>query len=98
MTGVWRAPLLLAGLSFVGLASAILGDGVWDWLCWAGLVVPLAVCAERLWRQWPGVAAESRLTGAPASGDRGAMVHALRIASAVSKKLPLPGSGRPRAH
>ncbi len=29
------------------------GDGVWDWLCWATLSVPLVVCAAKLWRQWP---------------------------------------------
>lgn len=54
MSGVWRIPAALAGLSVVGLAAAILGDGIWDWLCWATLSVPLAVCAVKLWRQWPG--------------------------------------------
>ncbi|PWC47249.1 hypothetical protein ACHMW5_20170 (plasmid) [Azospirillum melinis] len=54
MSGVWRIPAALAVLSVVGLAAAILGDGVWDWLCWATLSVPLAVCAVKLWRQRPG--------------------------------------------
>ncbi len=53
MTGVWRIPAALAVLSVIGLAAAILGDGVWDWLCWATLSVPLAVCTAKLWRQWP---------------------------------------------
>ncbi len=53
MTGVWRIPAALAVLSVIGLAAAILGDGGWDWLCWATLSVPLVVCATKLWRQWP---------------------------------------------
>ncbi|MBP2296216.1 hypothetical protein [Azospirillum rugosum] len=53
MSGVWRIPTALALLSLVGLAAAILGDGVWHWICWAGLFIPLAVCAAKLWRQWP---------------------------------------------
>ncbi|CAO3438890.1 hypothetical protein [Azospirillum endophyticum] len=52
--GVWRIPAALAVLSVFGLAAAILGDGIWDWLCWATLSVPLAVCAVKLWRQRPG--------------------------------------------
>lgn len=54
MSGIWRIPAALAVLSVVGLAAAILGDGIWDWLCWATLSVPLAVCAVKLWRQRPG--------------------------------------------
>lgn len=52
MTGVWRIPTALAVLSLAGLSAAILGDGVWHWICWAALSVPLAVCAVRLWQQW----------------------------------------------
>ena len=54
MSGVWRIPAALAVLSVIGLAAAILGDGLWDWLCWATLSVPLAASAVKLWRQWPG--------------------------------------------
>lgn len=53
MTGVWRIPMVLAVVSLVGLTAAILGDGFWHWLCWITLSVPLAVCAVKLWRQWP---------------------------------------------
>lgn len=53
MTGLWRVPLALAALSLVGLTAAILGDGVWHWICWSTLSVPLAVCAVKLRRQWP---------------------------------------------
>ena len=41
---VWRWPLLLAGLTILGLLSALLGQhGVWFWLSWLTLSVPLAV-------------------------------------------------------
>ncbi|MGQ9367122.1 hypothetical protein [Azospirillum sp. A39] len=53
MNRVWLMPGALAAVSFAGLAAAILGDGLWDWLCWIGLSVPLAVCGHKLWRQWP---------------------------------------------
>lgn len=53
MSAAWRVPVVLAGVSFVGIAAAIVGDGVWDWICWAALSAPLAACGTRLWRQWP---------------------------------------------
>jgi hypothetical protein len=53
MNGVWRIPAILAALSLLGLASAIVGDGLWHWVCWIGLSVPLLVCTVKLWRQWP---------------------------------------------
>ena len=42
---MWRAPLLLALLTIVGLVSALLGDGWWDHLSTLALVVPVAACA-----------------------------------------------------
>ena len=53
MNGIWRIPAALAAVSTVGLAAAIVGDGFWHWICWAGLSIPLVVCAAKLWRQWP---------------------------------------------
>lgn len=53
MSGVWRIPVILGGLSLTGLVSAIFGEGGWDWACWVGLSIPLAVCGVKLWRQWP---------------------------------------------
>lgn len=38
---LWTAPLLLGSLTIFGLASALLGDGVWDLLSW---ITPLLVC------------------------------------------------------
>ena len=64
MSGVWRIPVILAGLSLVGLASAIVGDGFWHWVCWIGLAVPLLVCTVKLWQQWPPrVSSPSRAAG-----------------------------------
>ena len=37
------APILIAVFSVVGLVSALLGDGLRDWISWAGLAVPVAV-------------------------------------------------------
>jgi hypothetical protein len=53
MNGIWRIPAALAAVSTVGLAAAIVGDGFWHWICWAGLSIPLGVCTVKLWRQWP---------------------------------------------
>ncbi|MDP2261483.1 MAG: hypothetical protein Q8J89_17375 [Caulobacter sp.] len=37
------APLLIALFSTIGLVSALLGDGLRDWISWAGLAVPVVV-------------------------------------------------------
>ena len=42
--GLWAAPLMLVALTVFGLASALLGDDVWDVLSWITLAVPLVVC------------------------------------------------------
>jgi O-antigen/teichoic acid export membrane protein len=41
---IWRAPLVFALLTTVGLVSALLGDGVWDTLSALTLGVPVAAC------------------------------------------------------
>jgi hypothetical protein len=40
---IFRMPFLIGIASTVGLASALLGDGVWDALSWIALGVPVAV-------------------------------------------------------
>jgi hypothetical protein len=40
---IYRIPLLIALISAVGLASALLGDGIWDALSWLALGVPVAL-------------------------------------------------------
>ena len=42
---IWRAPLLLAVLTVVGLMSALLGDGVWDLVSALSLGAPVAAGA-----------------------------------------------------
>ncbi|MDR0262862.1 MAG: hypothetical protein LBJ04_06515 [Sphingobacterium sp.] len=38
---LWGMPMLLAVLSLFGLIAALLGDGLWDYLGWLALSVPL---------------------------------------------------------
>lgn len=40
---IFRMPLLIGIISIVGLASALLGDAMWDVLSWITLAVPVAV-------------------------------------------------------
>ncbi len=40
---LWGWPIALSILTIVGLVSALLGDGVWDYLSALALGVPLAV-------------------------------------------------------
>ena len=42
---IYRIPLLIAAVSAIGLASALLGDGVWDGLSWMALGFPVAMAA-----------------------------------------------------
>jgi uncharacterized membrane protein YagU involved in acid resistance len=42
---VWGAPLLLAVLTVFGLLSALLGTGIWHWLAWIAIGIPLVVLA-----------------------------------------------------
>lgn len=40
---VWTIPLLLTGLSLIGLLAALIGDDLWDVLSWITLGIPLIV-------------------------------------------------------
>jgi hypothetical protein len=42
---VWAMPILLAVLTLFGLLAALLGLGIWHWLSWITLCVPLGVVA-----------------------------------------------------
>ncbi len=47
----WRWPVMLAALTLFGLLSALLGQhGVWHWLSWIALAIPLAVIVHFLAR------------------------------------------------
>jgi uncharacterized iron-regulated membrane protein len=49
----WRMPLLLACLTLIGLVSALLEDGVWDWLSWLMLGVVVTVLGLKTLRSRP---------------------------------------------
>jgi len=42
---IWGAPIALAALTLFGLLSALLGTGLWHWLAWITITIPLAVMA-----------------------------------------------------
>ena len=42
---IFLMPLLIGIVSTAGLASALLGDGVWDTVSWITLGLPVAVAA-----------------------------------------------------
>ena len=60
---IWGAPIMLGALTIFGLLAALLGIGVWHWLSWLSLAVPLVIvvrqlrCARRRKRQSAGLAA-----------------------------------------
>jgi hypothetical protein len=45
---VWRRPIQLAALTTIGLISALLGTGVWRWLAWLCLGIPIAAAFRAL--------------------------------------------------
>lgn len=55
MTGyfkrLWSGPIVMAVLTVVGLLSALLGDGVWDYLSAVALGIPVLACAYFGWRR-----------------------------------------------
>jgi len=38
---LWGWPLVLAGLTVFGLLAALTGTGIWHWLSWITLSVPV---------------------------------------------------------
>jgi hypothetical protein len=55
---MWGAPIAFAVATAAGLLSALLGDGVWDWLSMAALGAPVAAAAWYGLRRKP-----SQITG-----------------------------------
>jgi hypothetical protein len=43
---VWRIPLALFALTVFGLASALIGSGVWHIAAWLALAVPTVLAAR----------------------------------------------------
>jgi hypothetical protein len=54
---------MLAGITFFGLMSALMGDGLWDAISWFVLAVPLAVV---LWKY----SQKTKLTGSRRTAAR----------------------------
>lgn len=46
---VYGPAVILAAITFCGLLSALLGDGIWDAASWCALTVPLAVLVWKVW-------------------------------------------------
>jgi hypothetical protein len=42
---IWWVPMVLGVLTVFGLLAALLGIGVWHWLSWLSLALPIAVVA-----------------------------------------------------
>ena len=51
MSRIFAAPAAVAGVSAIGLVSALTGDGARDVVSWFALAVPLAVVAWALHRR-----------------------------------------------
>ncbi|MCB5190937.1 DUF4175 domain-containing protein [Methylobacillus arboreus] len=45
---IWGWPIALALLTIFGLFSALLGFGIWYWLSWMALSVPIVM----IWHYW----------------------------------------------
>ena len=53
LTQIFGAPLVIAVVSTVGLISALVGDGWWDAVSWAGLGLPVLLYLLFIWRRQP---------------------------------------------
>jgi len=40
---IFAAPLAVGLISALGLTTALLGDGLWDWMSWVALSLPVAL-------------------------------------------------------
>ena len=49
---IFAAPLAIGVITALGLTTALLGDGLWDWMSWAALALPVAV-AVVYWHRGP---------------------------------------------
>jgi len=45
---VWRIPVLLSALILFGLLAALLGTGVWYWLSWMAMLIPLVIVCFKI--------------------------------------------------
>ena len=47
---IFRAPMIVALVTMLGLLSALLGDGLWDAASWIMLLLPILMVAYCHWR------------------------------------------------
>jgi type IV secretory pathway TrbD component len=47
---IWFMPLLLSMLILFGLLAALLGIGLWYWLAWAAMIIPLVIICAKVWK------------------------------------------------
>jgi len=45
---IWGVPLVLGGCVFFGLLSSLLGTGLWYWLSWIALAIPVIVVVFKI--------------------------------------------------
>jgi hypothetical protein len=51
LRAILAAPLAIFLATAAGLAAALLGDGLWHWLSWALLAIPIVVIAAALMKR-----------------------------------------------
>ena len=42
--------MLLSVLILFGLLAALLGTGIWYWLSWLAMIIPLIVICRKIWK------------------------------------------------
>ena len=50
---IWGMPIAIGIVSAIGLISALLGDDIWDALCWGALAIPIVIPLWYIVRSWP---------------------------------------------
>lgn len=53
LINLWGIPLVLAVLTLFGLIAALTGTGVWHWLSWLALSIPIVIILRYLFKKTP---------------------------------------------
>lgn len=67
---VYGPAVALAAVTFGGLLSALLGDGIWNAASWCALSIPLVVIAWK-YGQGKGTAPEKNAVSQPQTQEKG---------------------------
>lgn len=43
-------PVLLSAFILFGLLAALMGTGVWYWLSWVAMLIPLFIICVKIWK------------------------------------------------